>query len=175
MAIYRIRKFKSAFANNPKIQTITQMESAKTAFTTFFNIFNKIYDKYFPIKIKYVTKKSLQKPWITNAMTEKIKRKHYLAKSANTGKIDKKIYSDFRNNLTKELREAKAKYYNSEFSKNKGDIRGTWKIINKNIKKEAKSHKLVIKDNDIVINQKDIPYKFLNYFYQHSTSIDEHN
>ena len=54
-------------------------------------------------------------------------------------------------------------YYN-EFSKNKGDIRGTWKIINKNIKNKAKSHKLVIKDNDITINQKDIPFKFLNYF-----------
>ena len=114
---YRIRKFKSALANNSIIQTITLMESAETAFTTFFNIFNQIYDKYFPIIIKNVTKKSLQKPWITNSMTEKIKRKHYLAKSANTGKIDKKIYSDFRNNLTKELREAKAKYYNNEFSK----------------------------------------------------------
>ena len=133
---YRIRKSKSALANNSIIQTITLMESAETAFTTFFNIFNQIYDKYFPIIIKNVTKKSLQKPWITNSMTEKIKRKHYLAKSANTGKIDKKIYSDFRNNLTKELREAKAKYYNNEFSKNKGDIRGTWKIINKNIKKK---------------------------------------
>ena len=140
------------------------MESAEAAFTIFFNTFNQIYDKYLPIKIKNVTKKSLLKPWITNAMTEKIKHKHYLARLAKIGNIDNKIYSDFRNNLTKELREAKANYYNNEFSKNKGDIRGTWKIINKNIKKEVKSHKVVIKDNGIVVNQKDIPYKFLNYF-----------
>merc|ERR1712055_1062124 len=38
---YRIRKFKSAFANNPKIQTITQMESAETAFTTFLTFLTK--------------------------------------------------------------------------------------------------------------------------------------
>ena len=140
------------------------MESAETAFTTFFNIFNQIYDKYFPIKIKNVTKKSLRKPWVTYTMSEKIKRKHYLARLAKTGMIDQNTYSDFRNNLTKELREAKSMYYTTEFSKNKGDIRGTWKIINNNIKKEVKSHKVVIKDNDNIVNQEDIPCKFLNYF-----------
>ena len=97
-------------------------------------------------------------------MTEKIKQRHHLARLSNTNKVDKKTYSDFRNKLTKELREAKANYFNNEFSKNKGDIRGTWKIINKNIKKEVKSHKVVIKENGIVVNQKDLPYKFINYF-----------
>ena len=52
---YRIRKFKSAFANNSVICAILNMESAESAFTTVFSTFNHIYDKCFPIKIKNVT------------------------------------------------------------------------------------------------------------------------
>ena len=61
-------------------------------------------------------------------MIEKIKRKHNLSKLLKKGKIDKKTYADFKNELTKELRQAKAIYYENEFSKNNGDIKGTWKL-----------------------------------------------
>ena len=54
---FRIRKFKSVFTNNSYIQAIMHMESAEAAFATFFNTFNQLYDKYFPIITKNVTKK----------------------------------------------------------------------------------------------------------------------
>ena len=161
---FRIRKFKSVFMNNSFIQDIMHMESAEAAFATFFNTFNQLYDKYFPIITKNVTKKTLLKPWITNMMIEQIKHKHNLARLADKGRIDKKSYTDFKNKLTKDLREAKAKYYASEFTKNKGDIRGTWKIINKNIKNQVRSKKVVIKTNGVILDQKDVPYKFIDYF-----------
>ena len=65
-------------------------KSAEVAFSSFFNTFNQLYDKYFPIVTKKVTKKNILKPWITSKMIENIKRKHNLAGLAKKGKIDKK-------------------------------------------------------------------------------------
>ena len=48
--------------------------------------------------------------------------------------------------------------------KNEGDIRGTWKIINKNIKNQVKSKQVVIKKNGVILDQKEVPYKFIDYF-----------
>ena len=83
---------------------------------------------------------------------------------ANKGRIDKKIYTNFKNNLTKELRTAKATYYTNEFSKNNGDIRGTWKVINNNIKNKVRSQKIIIMENDNTLGHKDVPHRFINYF-----------
>ena len=161
---FRIRKFKSAISNNSVIQAIMHNKSAEVAFSSFFNTFNQLYDKYFPIVTKKVTKKNILKPWITSKMIENIKRKHNLAGLAKKGKIDKKTYTDFKNELTKELRQAKANYYEGQFSKSIGDVKGTWKIINKNIKNQASSKKLIIKENGVILDQKDIPSRFMNYF-----------
>ena len=78
--------------------------------------------------------------------------------------MTKKTYTDYKNRLTKELREAKELYFNNEFNKNQGDIKGTWKVINKNIKCKAKSSKIMIKENNSIISQKDVPNKFISYF-----------
>ena len=64
--------------------------------------------------------------------------------------------------MTKKL--SKAIYFNNEFYKNKGDIKGTWEVINRNIKRKAKSSNVIIKENDVIVNQKDVPNKFINYF-----------
>ena len=161
---FRIRKFKSAIVNNSIIMSLRNFQSAKGAFNSFYTTFNQLYDKYFPIKTKIVTKKSLLKPWVTDIMAEKIKRKHNLSTLAKKGNIDKKTYTDFKNDLTKELRIAKAKYYDNEFTKSKGDIRGTWKIINNNTKKKVRSQKVVIMENDVILEHKDVPFRFIDYF-----------
>ena len=161
---FKIRKFKYSINNHPTIRSLEYESSAKIAFTTFFKIFIDQYNKYFPIKSKKVTNKRLRKPWISDTFIEQINYKHELAKLVDKGRIDKKTYTDFRNRLTKDLREAKLKYYDTEFTKNSGNIKGTWKIINKNIKNQFKSKKLIIKENDIILNDKDVPSKFIEYF-----------
>ena len=160
----RIRKFRSAILNNSVIKAIPNKTSAEAAFSSFLTVFNQLYEKYFPVITKKITKKTILKPWITNVMIEKIKRKHNLAKLSKKGKIDKKTYSDFKNVLTKELRQAKAIYYENEFSKNKGDIKGTWKTINKNIKNQVSSHKVILKENGAIVDKNDTPFRFKNHF-----------
>ena len=161
---FRIRKFKTAIANNPIFKSIMSMQSADVAFTTFINSFNQLYDKYFTIITKKITKKTLLKPWVTNEMVDQIKYKHALARLFNKGRIDKKSYTDFKNRLTKVLREAKTEYFANEFSKKEGDIKGTWQVINKSIKNRTKNKNIVIKENGHTVNKKDLPNKFIKYF-----------
>ncbi|CAL4115926.1 unnamed protein product [Meganyctiphanes norvegica] len=97
-------------------------------------------------------------------MVDQIKYKNDLARLCDKGRIDKETYTNYRNRLTTALREAKAEYYANEFSKNKGNIKGTWEVINKNIKNKTKFNNVVIKENDHILDQKDLPYKFINYF-----------
>ena len=97
-------------------------------------------------------------------MVDQIKYKNELARLCNKGRIDKETYTNYRNRLNKVLRETKADYFSSEFSDNKGNIKGTWDVINKSIKINTKFKKLVIKENDKILDQKDLPYKFINYF-----------
>ena len=120
--------------------------------------------QFFPIIIKKVTKKSLSKPWVTDILVEQIKHKHYLARLSDKGSINRSIYTDYKNRLTKDLREAKASYFANEFYKNKGYIKGTWEIINKNIKSKARFQNITIKENDVTLSKKTVPNKFINYF-----------
>ena len=161
---FRIRKFKFAVANNPIFKSVMSMHSADVAFTTFINSFNQLYDKYFTIFTKKITRKTLLKPWITNEMVEQIKYKHALARLYNKGRIDKTSYTDFKNKLTKVLRQAKIEYFANEFSKKEGDIKGTWQVINKSIKNRSKNKNVVIKENGHIVNKKDLPNKFIDYF-----------
>ena len=76
--------------------SLRYMQSAEVAFTSFYTTFNQLYNKYFPIKTKKVTKKSLLKPWVTDTMAEKIKHKHTLSTLAKKGNIDKKHIQTLR-------------------------------------------------------------------------------
>ena len=62
-------------------------------------------------------------------MREKLRRQ------SNKGRIDRKIYTDFRNDLTAQIRKAKASFFENKFNLCKGNIKETWKTINSTIKK----------------------------------------
>ena len=85
-------------------------------------------------------------------------------KLSSKGRIDRNIYTQFRNLLTKQIRDAKATYFNNQFDKCKNDIRKTWKIINSNTRKKVKNGQTIICENENVIANEDVPNKFINYF-----------
>ena len=66
--------------------------------------------------------------------------------------------------LTKQIRDAKANYFNNQFDKCKNIIRKTWKIINNATKKTTNTSQTIIYENENVVNAKDVPNKFINYF-----------
>ena len=101
-----LRKFKCAL-NNSLINTVYEVSDAELAFELFLNTFSELYEKYFPIRTKSLSNKSASKPWVTTILAKRIKIKDKLGLLSDKGRIDRKVYKDFRNLLTKQLQEAK--------------------------------------------------------------------
>ncbi len=108
--------------------------------------------------------KSLLKPWVTETLAKRIKIRDKLARLSNKGRIDKEIYTVFRNSLTTQLRNAKANYFHSEFFKHDGNIKKTWEIINSSIKKSFRAKTINLKENENTIQLNAVPNKFIDHF-----------
>ena len=158
-----LRKFKFAL-NNSFINSIYEVNEAKVAFNLFLKIFSELYDKYFPVKTKTISYKSSIKPWVSAVLAKRIKIKDNLGRLANKGRINIKVYKDFRNVLTRQLRDAKAGFYNNEFDQCKGNIKKTWDIINKTIKKKSYSNNINIINNGQVVSSSNVSNKFSTFF-----------
>ena len=85
-------------------------------FNVFLNTIYELYNKYFPIKTKYLTLKRLQNVWLTNGILNSIKHKCKLFKMYKMGTISHDIYKQYRNNLTQVIRVAKSNHYRQIFS-----------------------------------------------------------
>ena len=71
----------------------------------------------------------------------------------------------FYNKLTIELRAAKTKYFEDQFERNSNNIKKTWETINSIIKsKKVHSKTFLVDDDNIDIEEKDIPNKFINHY-----------
>ncbi|CAL4060163.1 unnamed protein product [Meganyctiphanes norvegica] len=159
----RIRKFKSALQLS-LTNSLLDVNEASEAFSKFDSKFTELYEKYFPIVSKKITKKSLLKPWVTDILVERIKIKENLLKLSNKGRINKSVYTKFRNKVTAQLKSAKAKYHDKEFAKCKGDVKKTWKLINNSIRNKIKNNNIKLQENNHIIEMSKIPNKFINYF-----------
>ena len=147
------------------INDVLNNQIAESAYEQFYKIFQDSYDKSFPIKTKTITIKNIQKPWVTETLISKIKRRDNLNKLANKKKIDRTVYTEFRNNLTTELRQAKTNYYEDQFEMNANNTKKTWEVINSVIKSKKEYPKVKLTDEEEnYIVETEIPNKFINYF-----------
>ena len=102
------------------------------------SIIIKAKETYLPNKlVRFKKYKHKKHNWVTNAILKSIKFRDNLYKSMLLSKSDPESYETCRINLkaynkilNKCIREAKANYYTSLFSKFKSDIRKTWQSIN---------------------------------------------
>ena len=156
-----IAKFK--FALNSYINNLEISPIATIAFENFHSKFQELYDKYFPIKSKKVSKKSFLKPWVTESLVKRLKIRDNLGRLASKGRINRKTYTEFRNSVTKQLRELKVAYYNKEFENSHGSIKKTWDIINSSIKKRKIQNQVVLCNNDSIVKNEDTPNEFIDY------------
>ena len=108
---------------------------------------DELYNKYFPIKTKVLGKKAQYKPWVNQVLVNRIKIRDKLGKLSCKGRIDRAVYTRFRNILTQQIRESKANYFNNQFDRCKNNIRKTWKIISNTTKKRNLNKKILICEN----------------------------
>ena len=167
----RIKRFNTAL-NSKLSKILPSLENAKLAFSSYFEVFNSLYEYHFPIITKVLKAKSVLKPWVNDVLIERIKIRDKLSILFNKGKIEKSIFTSFRNRLNGQLRSAKFNYFQSEFLKFQNNGKKTWSIINDNIGNCNKSRDFCLKDNDKVISGNSVPNFFMDYFSSISKNVE---
>ena len=130
----------------------------------------KAYTRCLPIMNTKGTYASLKKPWITNRILKlrKVKNKLYRKLLKSPTDINEITYKHFRNAFNKinKLIAAKETYYHLKFNESKGNLRHTWKLINKvsdrNRSKECTSDQFK-EDEKIITDPNKIATKFNEY------------
>ena len=87
-----------------------------------------------------------------------------MGKLSSKGRIDRRIYTRFRNILTQQIRDSKAAYFNTKFDRCKNNIRNTCKIIDNTTKKQKLSRQTINYKNENVVKTENVPNKFIDYF-----------
>ena len=76
------RKFITSLIQSDILEVLNNYD-AESASLQFFNTFDSSYNKSFPIKTKIVSTKDERKPWVNDALIEKIKTRDKLNKLSN--------------------------------------------------------------------------------------------
>ena len=95
----------------------------------FINTLNELYCISFPIRVKYVTQRYFDTPWITPEIFKLIQNKstfYYLFKE---GLITKEDNNFFKNRVQNIIRVAKKNYYKRAFEQSRGDLQRSWDLI----------------------------------------------
>ena len=131
----------------------------------FVNKLQYLYNRHFPIKTKILSKKRLNRPWLSVSLIKSIRTKHHKYKQFKLGLLSKSLYKSYNNLLDKVLAKSKKLYYDRKFNSISGCISKTWKLINNILKpcnNNDKNIKLKYNNSEVPINE--VADVFNNYF-----------
>ena len=97
----------------------------------FEQTLNDLYCSCFPLRVKYISIKRLQKPWLTPFILKAIKTKAQYFKLYKLGLVSEYDNKKYKNKLTNVIRCAKRNCFRNRFENWKHDLRDTWKNIKK--------------------------------------------
>ena len=135
---------------------------------------NNLYIGCFPKKVKYVSVKRINKPWLTSAITKSIKNQSLFYKQSKLNLIPESYYKKFRNNLTNIIRKAKRNYVHSAFSNYKRNMKSTWKLINNLIIEKKPTHpiKSIIVNDTVIYDSSEIANRFNEFVCNIARDLD---
>lgn len=150
-------------------------KDASEAYGKFLSIFTHLYNLSFPLK-KGKVKKRIRKPWVQPQHVTMISKKNRLFNRflRTREESDLVAFKKLRNAINKELRKAKANYYETLFaSVQRKNPEKTWKIINdairpKNVKQPF--HEVTL--NNEKVTGVSLTERFNNHFVNMMTSSD---
>ena len=133
-----------------------------TNFGIFMDTFDRLYNRFFPIKTKNISYKRMSNPWITSGLLTSIRRKNTMFKEMKLGNVSQQAYNIYRNRTNALLRLTKRKYYFSFFTNFKKSTRKLWQTINSLSKPPRSSSKQtsITYNNRILTNPTDISNAF---------------
>ena len=145
-----------------------------TAMENFLQTFNKLLDKHTPLKkLSQKQFKQKYKPWISNEILDKIKKKNNLIKKivkCKNPEQKESLTSEFKslkNEVTDLTRSSKKTYYQDYFTKHKNNLPKIWKGIKSIINISTKNHEqptCIQTGVKTITNLTDISNSFNDYF-----------
>lgn len=119
--------------------SVLQSNCPNESYNKFIDLYMQSYDNTCPLKKIKLTRKMLQRePWITNGILTSSKKKqklfHNKMKHPNEQNIQK--YKTYCRVFNKIRRAAKSHYYTTILQDNKHNIKKTWSILNRVIRKQ---------------------------------------
>lgn len=131
----------------------------------FLKLFWESYEKCCPIKIKYISRARLEKPWFDDDLKRLCDMKHDLFKRYKANEVSFDDYNYFKNQFSSLIKRTRQNYFRDKFERSKSDIRATWRNINNvmGCKRRSGIDRLV-HDNITYENDSDISRIFNKYF-----------
>ena len=153
------------------------MDNINTATNLFINGLNKLINNYFPIKIKFISNKRFNMPWLNSNLIKCITKKHKLFRLFQYGRIPYTVFKSYSNCLNIVLKLSEKYYYKKKFVMNKGNSKGTWKYIDKLLGRNKESYPAAFNiENSEVSDDTKIANSFNDYFadipYRVQNSLD---
>ena len=104
---------------------VKNCDDPNEAYKQFFNIFNSIYDLYFPKIFVRLKAKHIQSPWTTKGIAKSSKRKQKLYEKflKHRTRETELAYKSYKNLFESLKKKAKKKYYSEKISKYKHDAK----------------------------------------------------
>ena len=139
----------------------------------FITKLNFFYCKCFPIKIKFISSKAYQNPWITSEILNLIKYKNLFFKLFIQGAISKEENNLLKNKINRVIKKAKLDYYKNSFARSMKDIKKTWKLLKNLIGTTPTSCNIskIVKNGLEITNEKDIANEFNSFFNSIGNSL----
>ena len=131
-------------------------------------------DPSFPLKIKRISEKRLQAPWLNQEVKNKIKFKSRSLKDLKEGSISIETYKLIRNHVNRIVKNAKNEYYERSFHSFKTQPRKAWNLLHNLMGKENARTNIdsIIVDNVEYTDKADIADKFIDYFSSVGSQLD---
>ena len=132
----------------------------------FINKLNSLYQNCFPIKVKFVTSRSYNSPWITPEILSLIRYKNLFFKLYTDGFISKADNNRFKNKVKRIIDKSKMEYFKNSFSQAKNDIKQTWKLLGnlRGSTREQNAVTKIVKEGTEITDKNVIAEEFNCYF-----------
>lgn len=149
------------------VWSFDRYNSIDDRFSYFNKTINDVFCESCPIKVKQVSSKRLQKPWLTGNIIKSIKLKSHYFKLYKAGLITKEENNQYKNRLNSTIRQAKRSYYHNYFATHRSNMKKYWSGVRELIGR-VKAKRDVIEsinvDGSIVSDGDIIAGTFNSYF-----------
>ena len=140
-------------------------DDVNTATSLFINGLNNLINKIFSMKVKFISNKRYNMPWLNSSLIKCITKKHKLYRLFQFGRIPYSAFKSYSNCLNIVLKLSEKKYYKKKFTSNKGNSKGTWKYIDKLLGRNKENYPAAFNINNLeTTDDKKIADSFNQYF-----------